>query len=244
MNLDVKIKYIRQLHNLTQSQMADKLFVSFQLISKWERGSSEPNIEMILLMIRTFNLPLNFFLDNDASPDIKSEKDKLIDAFIQIMKRSFEEPPTINELSAISDISVYKINKYFGSLQDIMYEIMNKVDQKIEIKIQSKIKDTNIVDVFINDMAPMLYKNRQILNLMYSRPYIKDLWISFIRVKYTSIISDVVSTKNLSSLNINILIEVLIIFISTWMTQSIPESLTDFQKKATLLLNSPINTWL
>jgi transcriptional regulator with XRE-family HTH domain len=244
MNLDVKIKHIRQLHNLTQSQMADKLFVSFQLISKWERGSSEPSIEMILLMIRTFNLPLNFFLDNDTSPYIESEKDKLMNVFIQIMEQSFEEPPTITELSSISDISVYKINKYFGSLQDIMYEIMNKVDQKIEIEIQSKIKGTNIVDVFINDMTPMLYKNRRILSVMYSRPYIKDLWISFIRVKYTSIISDVASTKNLSSQNINILVEVLIIFISTWMTQSIPESLTDFQKKATHLLNSPVTTWL
>lgn len=244
MNLDVKIKHIRQSHNLTQSQMADKLFVSFQLISKWERGSSEPSIAMILLMIRTFNLPLNFFLDNNSSPYIESEKDKIMNVFIQIMEQSFEEPPTITELSAISDISVYKINQYFGSLQDIMYEIMNKVDQKIEIEIQSKIKNTNIVDVFINDMTPMLYKNKHILNLMYSRPYIKDLWISFIRVKYTSIISNVASTKNLSSLNINILVEVLIIFISTWMTQSIPESLTDFQRKATYLLNSPVNTWL
>lgn len=244
MDLDTKIKYIRQLNNLTQRQMADKLFVSFQMISKWERGYSKPNIEMILLMIKAFNLPLTFFLDHDTSPYIESEKDKLINVFIQIMEHSFEEPPTVTELSEISDISVYKINKYFGSSQDIMYAIMNKVDQNIEIKIQSKLKNTNIVDVFINDMTPMLYKNKHILHLMYSRPYIKDLWISFVRIKYTSIISDVASNKNLSSININILVEVLIVFISTWMTQSVPESLTDFQKRASHLLKSPINKWL
>lgn len=43
-----KIIELRKLNNMTQDDVAKKLFISRQLISKWENGSGLPTIEMLL----------------------------------------------------------------------------------------------------------------------------------------------------------------------------------------------------
>ena len=41
-----KIKKLRKIQNLTQKQLADKLYVSDKTVSKWERGINLPDLTM------------------------------------------------------------------------------------------------------------------------------------------------------------------------------------------------------
>jgi transcriptional regulator with XRE-family HTH domain len=41
------IKMLRQKHNMTQEQLADKMNVSRQAVTKWESGESLPDIESV-----------------------------------------------------------------------------------------------------------------------------------------------------------------------------------------------------
>ena len=41
------IKHLRQSMGLTQEQLAERLGVSYQSVSRWEGGSSYPDIELI-----------------------------------------------------------------------------------------------------------------------------------------------------------------------------------------------------
>lgn len=43
--LSKKLKEYRSRHNLTQKELAARLFVSDKAISKWERGNGLPDIE-------------------------------------------------------------------------------------------------------------------------------------------------------------------------------------------------------
>ncbi|WP_260508244.1 helix-turn-helix transcriptional regulator [Cytobacillus firmus] len=43
-----KIKEERQKHNMSQQQLGEKLNISRQSISKWERGESYPSIELLI----------------------------------------------------------------------------------------------------------------------------------------------------------------------------------------------------
>lgn len=49
------LKSIRIKNNLTQDEMAEKLLVTRQAISRWENGETEPNIESLKLLSTIFN---------------------------------------------------------------------------------------------------------------------------------------------------------------------------------------------
>ena len=51
-----KIQSLRNEHQLTQDELAEKLYVTRQALSKWENGQSIPSIDNILLLSRVFNV--------------------------------------------------------------------------------------------------------------------------------------------------------------------------------------------
>ena len=55
MELKDNLKNLRIKNNLTQEELANKLYVSRQSISKWEQGQSEPNIETLKLLCNIYN---------------------------------------------------------------------------------------------------------------------------------------------------------------------------------------------
>lgn len=57
------ISSIRTELDITQEQMARKLYVTRQAISRWETGETEPGIDMVKLICVTFNIPLERFFE-------------------------------------------------------------------------------------------------------------------------------------------------------------------------------------
>lgn len=56
------LKSIRIKNNMTQDEMAEKLLVTRQAISRWENGETEPNIESLKLLSTIFNISINTIL--------------------------------------------------------------------------------------------------------------------------------------------------------------------------------------
>lgn len=69
MNFQNTIKDLRNKNNLTQEEMAQKLYVSRQAISNWENGKNLPDIEMLLTISKTFKVPLDDLI-NQKDDDI------------------------------------------------------------------------------------------------------------------------------------------------------------------------------
>ena len=44
------LKNIREKHNLTQDQMAERIHVTRQAVSRWETGETQPNTEMLKVL--------------------------------------------------------------------------------------------------------------------------------------------------------------------------------------------------
>lgn len=53
------IKEIRKNNNLTQKELADKLFVTYQAVSKWENNKSIPDITILQKISELYNIDLN-----------------------------------------------------------------------------------------------------------------------------------------------------------------------------------------
>lgn len=53
---------LRKQNNLTQNELAEKIFVTRQAVSKWESGESIPNTETLKLLSKLFDVSINTLL--------------------------------------------------------------------------------------------------------------------------------------------------------------------------------------
>ena len=74
------IKEIRKNNNLTQKELADKLGVTYQAVSKWETGLNIPDIAIIRQISKMYNIDINEILDGE-----KKKKRKYIFIIVSIL---------------------------------------------------------------------------------------------------------------------------------------------------------------
>ena len=56
------LKELRETHGLSQDEMAEKLFVTRQAVSRWETGKTVPNTETLKLISEAFGVSINALL--------------------------------------------------------------------------------------------------------------------------------------------------------------------------------------
>ena len=56
------LKNLREKHNLTQEQMAERVHTTRQAISRWETGETQPNTEMLKTLSKEFGVTINTLL--------------------------------------------------------------------------------------------------------------------------------------------------------------------------------------
>lgn len=82
--LGEKISELRKRQNLTQQELADKLHVSNKVISNWERGISEPDIDSIKELSSIFNVSVGQLLDAT-----EENKEDLNTKFYKFFKKNY-----------------------------------------------------------------------------------------------------------------------------------------------------------
>ena len=75
MTLGEKIQILRKQRGLSQEQLAEKITISRQAISRWELNESIPDVENILQLSKVFNVSTDFLLTG-AALDIPAEGDE------------------------------------------------------------------------------------------------------------------------------------------------------------------------
>lgn len=76
MDLSEKLQKLRKENNLTQEDLAKKLFVSRTAISKWETGRGMPSIESLQLISKYFDISLDLLLSNEEIIDLAKKENK------------------------------------------------------------------------------------------------------------------------------------------------------------------------
>lgn len=56
------IKKLREKNGLTQEQMAERLMISRQAVSRWENGETQPDTESLKLLSKEFDVSINTLL--------------------------------------------------------------------------------------------------------------------------------------------------------------------------------------
>ncbi|MCT4386636.1 XRE family transcriptional regulator [Leuconostoc pseudomesenteroides] len=236
---------LRQEKYLTQKELANELFVSSQLISNWERHISEPTTEMLLKIIKHYQLPFDYFTESSKDEPFMREKEAIVTAFVQSMVTCPDVMPTLSQVSKYSDLSLEQIKKYFSTTDELIYEFIVIIDRKINLQVSLQVENNkDIVEIFVFDMTPMLYERRAVLNLLYSHPYVKDIWTQFITEKYHQLLLTHQNMKKSNQLDLEYLVELLTTFISVWLRQENPESLEVFQNRVLKLFDHKSKNWI
>ncbi len=93
MKFEEKLQNLRKASSLSQEQLADKLGVSRQSVSKWESGSTYPEMDKLLAMCKIFKCSLDDLV-NDGATDktiIKKNNKKsenYLDSFLSFITKS------------------------------------------------------------------------------------------------------------------------------------------------------------
>ncbi len=77
MEIGNKLSQLRKLSGMTQEQLAEKINVSRQTISKWESDSTSPDLESIVKISRIFHVSLDDLL-REAQTSVTNRNDEQI----------------------------------------------------------------------------------------------------------------------------------------------------------------------
>lgn len=77
MELSEKLLNLRKANDLTQEQLAEKLNVSRQAVSKWESGQSVPELDKIVALCELFDITTDYLL-KPSELDLLSVKTQML----------------------------------------------------------------------------------------------------------------------------------------------------------------------
>ena len=72
-----KLPKLRKENNLSQEQLADRLGVSRQAVSKWESGTSYPDMDKIMTLCKILNCSLDDLIDDAAMGNEKKKEERV-----------------------------------------------------------------------------------------------------------------------------------------------------------------------
>ena len=93
--LNENIKNFRKKKGISQEELAIKLNVVRQTVSKWENGLSVPDSEMLIALAEKLDTSVSLLLGETASDDIKTISEKLEVISLQFSKQKRKRIRTI-----------------------------------------------------------------------------------------------------------------------------------------------------
>ena len=108
--LNENLKAIRKSKGLSQEELAVKLHVVRQTVSKWEQGLSVPDSDMLILISETLETPVSVLLgetvDEHAPDDLRSISEKLEVINLQLARKNQSKRKALHWMFIIIGITI------------------------------------------------------------------------------------------------------------------------------------------
>lgn len=160
MNFEEKLKLLRKESNLTQEELAEKLCVSRQAITKWESGDGLPDIDNLKVISELFNTSIDEL--------VKEEKEVNLN---NLNKYIYKEELDIDHIKHF-DIHIGKNKELniFPSTEDtIIIEIISKEEKDFKVKFDDLY---NKMDIDIKNSKEL---EEAIINIFIPEKYIDEI---------------------------------------------------------------------
>ncbi|MES5925678.1 helix-turn-helix transcriptional regulator [Bacillus cereus group sp. MG9] len=143
-NTENKIKELRIAKGWTQKSLAEKLDVSSQVISNWERAYTSPNQEDLIKLAKVFNVTIDYILSSDKIINLNYDIEKITEYVSSSMLKQDEKElmEKVKKHTKTNDITLFEqilenklhIERLFDSNITLYFD-NKKIDEKLKYKI-------------------------------------------------------------------------------------------------------------
>ena len=176
-----KLKMLRKENELTQEQLAEKLNVSRQAITKWESGDGTPDIENLKQISIFFNTTIDELVKEDKTMKVET-----------IKKYSYIEELEIDHTKHfdINICKIYELNLMSNVEEKVKVELLSNEEENLEESYKIKFDDLyNKLDIDI--------KNKKQVQDITINLYLPEKYIDEIEL------NSKIKTLNISNLELN-----------------------------------------
>lgn len=183
MNFGDNLKKIRKVKKLSQEELAEKVNVSRQSVSKWETGDAYPEMNNLLELCKIFHCKINDLV-NDSIIDVDLLDDEVKTKVVSLKKEEIKKMHTINNIISIIAkigriacyiaipiivfillVSPYIISKL--EIEENRIALSNKIvleekEDKFTLKIGSTVVEGSINEVLETTVIDALENNSRV----------------------------------------------------------------------------------
>ena len=137
MNTNMTAKYLqflRKSHGYTQDDLSQKLNISRQAVSKWETGTTIPDLETLLKLSKLYHITINEILEPEIQPQRITDFEQLSTIPEKELKEALKQFDSVSLVTALMGASP-EINSFMEKIfPDIDYEMTRKQIGRIRIE--------------------------------------------------------------------------------------------------------------
>lgn len=149
MSFNEKLQQLRKANKLSQEQLADMLDVTRQSVSKWESGTTYPEMDKLITMCKIFKCSLDD-LTNDEVTEINVEKKQannnlvtnMVNSILEIIEKTVKMFATMNAKQIVGVIVTLFILGCFLCILRIPFEVLENGFYRIVFNLPNKVAGT------------------------------------------------------------------------------------------------------
>lgn len=159
-----KLKMLRKGSNYTQEELAEKLNVSRQAITKWESGDGTPDIENLKQISILFNTTIDDLIKEDRDVEIESKTQY---SFVQELDIDHTKHFDIN-ISKINELNIISNNE-----EKVKVELLSNEEESLAENFKVEFDDLyNNLDIDIKGKSAI---QDIVINIYLPEKYIEDI---------------------------------------------------------------------
>ncbi len=177
MKFNERLKALRKTHNLTQVELAKRLYVSRSLVARWEYGDIYPTIANLNKISDFFNIPMSDILSEDEKTEIivrQANLEKKIKNGLRI---------TMNFVNFALSLLILSIFFPLLPIWGYTHEIITSTEPLLKITITEQDLFRVLNDTFYNTGLKTAYVFIMILEIISLIISLFSLVVSFLRKK-------------------------------------------------------------
>ena len=159
-----KLKMLRKQSNFTQEELAEKLYVSRQAITKWESGDGTPDIENLKQISIVFNTTIDELIKEDINVTIENREQ-----YTYIEELEIDHTKHFD----IHICKIYELNILPNTQEIVKIELLSNKEGNLEESFKIKFDDLyNRLDIDIKNKKQV---EDVIINMYLPEKYIEEI---------------------------------------------------------------------